>query len=50
MPALIIPAIQVNVRAGKLPPKETNGVRYLKIPLDHAQGFSTTIGKEPDTP
>lgn len=50
MPALIIPSIQVNVRAGVLPPEESNGVRYLKIPLGHAQGFSTTIGPEPGTP
>lgn len=34
MPMLILPAIQVNVRAGALPPAEDNGVRYLKIPLD----------------
>ncbi|MDX9839039.1 MAG: MBL fold metallo-hydrolase [Azoarcus sp.] len=34
MPTLILPAIQVNVRAGELPPAEDNGVRYLKIPLD----------------
>lgn len=34
MPALIIPAVQVNMRAGELPPAEDNGVRYLKIPLD----------------
>ena len=34
MPTLILPAIQVNVRAGELPPPETNGTRYLKIPLD----------------
>ena len=34
MPALIIPAIQVNLRAGALPPAEDNGLRYLKIPLD----------------
>ena len=33
MPTLILPAIQVNVRAGNLPPAEDNGVRYLKIPL-----------------
>ena len=31
---LILPAIQVNVRAGELPPPEANGRRYLKIPLD----------------
>ena len=34
MPALILPAVQVNMRAGRLPPAEGNGVRYLKIPLD----------------
>lgn len=34
MPALIIPAVQTNIRAGALPPAEDNGVRYLKIPLD----------------
>lgn len=34
MPALILPSVQVNMRAGHLPPKEDNGVRYIKIPLD----------------
>ncbi len=34
MPTLILPAVQVNVRAGQLPPPEDNGVRYLKIPLN----------------
>ncbi len=34
MPALILPAVQVNIRAGALPTAEDNGVRYLKIPLD----------------
>lgn len=34
MPALILPAIQVNMRAGKLPPVEDNGVAYLKIPVN----------------
>jgi glyoxylase-like metal-dependent hydrolase (beta-lactamase superfamily II) len=34
MPRLILPAVQVNMRAGQLPPAEDNGVRYLKIPLD----------------
>jgi glyoxylase-like metal-dependent hydrolase (beta-lactamase superfamily II) len=34
MPTLIIPAVQVNIRAGELPAPESNGVRYLKIPLD----------------
>jgi len=34
MPMLILPAIQVNIRAGAFPPPEENGVRYLKIPLN----------------
>ena len=34
MPSLIIPAIQVNVRAGEMPDPEANGVRYLKVPLN----------------
>jgi glyoxylase-like metal-dependent hydrolase (beta-lactamase superfamily II) len=34
MPVLILPSVQVNMRAGHLPPREGNGVSYLKIPLD----------------
>ncbi|AEG68897.1 MBL fold metallo-hydrolase [Ralstonia solanacearum] len=34
MPTLMLPSIQVNIRAGALPPAEPNGVRYLKIPLN----------------
>lgn len=34
MPVLILPAVQVNIRAGELPPREDNGVAYLKIPID----------------
>jgi glyoxylase-like metal-dependent hydrolase (beta-lactamase superfamily II) len=34
MPVLILPAVQVNIRAGELPPKEGNGVAYLKIPVN----------------
>lgn len=34
MPVLLLPSIQVNVRAGQLPAPESNGRRYLKIPLD----------------
>jgi glyoxylase-like metal-dependent hydrolase (beta-lactamase superfamily II) len=34
MPTLILPSIQVNIRAGALPEAEANGTRYLKIPLD----------------
>ena len=34
MPVLLLPAVQVNMRAGALPPAEPNGVAYLKIPLN----------------
>ncbi|HMB47157.1 MAG TPA: MBL fold metallo-hydrolase [Afifellaceae bacterium] len=34
MPKLIIPSIQVNMRAGQLPPKEADGGHYLKVPLN----------------
>lgn len=34
VPTLILPSIQVNVRAGQLPPAENNGVAYLRIPLN----------------
>lgn len=34
MPALIIPSVQTNIRAGALPPPDNNGTRYLRIPLD----------------
>ena len=33
-PRLIFPAVQVNIRAGQLPPPESNGIQYLKIPLN----------------
>jgi glyoxylase-like metal-dependent hydrolase (beta-lactamase superfamily II) len=32
-PHLLMPSIQVNIRAGKLPPADANGVQYLKIPV-----------------
>lgn len=34
MPVLILPSVQVNIRAGEMPPKEANGVAYLKIPVN----------------
>jgi hypothetical protein len=34
MPRLILPSIQVNMRGGRLPDPESNGTRYLKLPLD----------------
>lgn len=35
MPRLMLPAVQVNMRAGQMPPVEANGQVYLKIPLNH---------------
>ena len=34
MPVLILPSVQVNIRAGEMPPPEANGVSYLKIPVN----------------
>lgn len=34
VPALLMPSVQVNMRAGAMPPPEDNGTRYLKIPID----------------
>ncbi|MBD2842132.1 MBL fold metallo-hydrolase [Erythrobacter rubeus] len=34
MPNLMIPSVQVNMRAGSFPPAESNGVAYLKVPVD----------------
>lgn len=34
MPVLILPAVQINIRAGHLPPAEANGISYVKIPLN----------------
>jgi len=34
VPTLLFPAVQVNIRAGELPPAENNGTRFLKIPID----------------
>ena len=34
MPVLILPAVQINIRAGVMPPPESNGVSYVKIPLN----------------
>ncbi|MGJ8536533.1 MAG: MBL fold metallo-hydrolase [Parasphingopyxis sp.] len=42
MPKLILPSIQVNIRAGHMPPPEDNGTRYLKLPVN--------IFGEADTP
>ena len=34
MPKLILPSIQVNIRAGELPKEEGNGIAYLKLPVN----------------
>ncbi|RSZ32291.1 MULTISPECIES: MBL fold metallo-hydrolase [unclassified Variovorax] len=38
VPTLILPSMQVNVRAGRLPPPDDNGVAYLRIPLNALPG------------
>ena len=38
VPKLILPALQVNIRAGELPPPDANGIRYLRLPLDQLGG------------
>jgi glyoxylase-like metal-dependent hydrolase (beta-lactamase superfamily II) len=34
MPVLILPSVQVNMRAGQMPEPESNGIRYIKVPLN----------------
>jgi hypothetical protein len=34
VPALLLPALQVNLRAGALPEPEADGIRYLRLPID----------------
>ena len=38
MPRLIMPSIQVNMRAGNMPPSEENGEIYLKVPVSGLKG------------
>ncbi|MDO9489434.1 MAG: MBL fold metallo-hydrolase, partial [Sphingomonadaceae bacterium] len=38
VPRLLLPSIQVNIRAGRFPAAEANGVRYLKIPVKGVAG------------
>jgi hypothetical protein len=33
-PVLLLPAVQVNIRAGQMPPKDANGQVYLRLPVD----------------
>ena len=42
-PRLLLPSIQVNIRAGKFPPKEDNGVRYLLIPVKAKGGVEAPL-------
>ena len=42
-PRLLLPSIQVNIRAGKFPPAEANGVRYLMIPVKLKGGAEKVI-------
>lgn len=38
VPRLILPSLQVNIRAGELPPADSNGIRYLRLPLNQIGG------------
>ena len=40
-PTLLLPSIQVNIRAGRFPEAESNGVRYLKIPVKARTGAAS---------
>ncbi|GAA4359208.1 MBL fold metallo-hydrolase [Variovorax defluvii] len=46
VPTLILPSIQVNVRAGRLPPPDDNGVAYLRIPLNALPVHSHPAAKD----
>jgi glyoxylase-like metal-dependent hydrolase (beta-lactamase superfamily II) len=50
VPSLILPSIQVNIRAGHFPPADDNGVAYLRIPLNALPVRSTPSGADPQTP
>ena len=49
LPTLIIPSVQLNIRAGHTPPPEFNGLRYVKVPLNHTRGFSD-VASDPEVP
>ncbi len=46
-PTLLLPSIQVNIRAGRFPAAEANGVRYLKIPVKAKAGHPAVFAEEP---
>lgn len=39
-PTLLLPSIQVNMRAGKMPPADANGIHYIKVPVTLPQGVA----------
>jgi glyoxylase-like metal-dependent hydrolase (beta-lactamase superfamily II) len=39
-PMLLLPSIQINMRAGRLPPADSNGVHYIKVPVSLPQGVA----------
>ena len=43
MPTMILPAIQVNIRAGRFPKAESNGVHYLLLPVRARTGAAAAI-------
>ncbi len=43
-PTLLLPSIQVNIRAGRFPEAEANGVRYLRIPVKQKGGAAAALG------
>ncbi|KWT70382.1 MULTISPECIES: MBL fold metallo-hydrolase [unclassified Variovorax] len=49
VPTLILPSIQVNVRAGQLPPPDDNGVAYLRIPLNALPVYRHLDAKDPSS-
>ena len=44
-PALLLDALQVNIRGGRLPEPEDNGVSYLKIPFDQFRDSGCTASR-----
>jgi hypothetical protein len=42
VPRLLLPSVQVNIRAGRFPPAQANGVSYLQIPVKAVGGSAVT--------
>ena len=49
-PTLLLPSIQVNIRAGRMPPAEDDGHTYLKIPVNRLGGASASQRYESQIP